>query len=378
MGHAYTPGLKVKPEITAVKERRLPLKGDILVKEGDKVKSDQVVARTELPGNPVPLNVVNVLSISPEELHDIMLKKEGDEVEKGEMIAESRGLFGFFRTPVHSPVTGTIENVSNVTGQVIFRQAPIPVELKAYIDGVIDEVIPEEGVILGCKAAFIQGIFGIGGETEGLLSVAVKSISEELTADKIDSSMKGKVIVGGSKVNTEALNKAIKVGASGIIAGGIDAADLREFLGYDIGVAITGHEEKGITLVITEGFGKINMAEKTFELLKENEGKKASINGTTQIRAGVMRPEIIITHSVPDSIDGYRENTEEKEETGGMEPGEKVRIIRDPGFGEIVAVKSLPVDLTKVESETRVRVVEIEDDGKARLVPRANVEIIEK
>jgi hypothetical protein len=36
------------------------------------------------------------------------------------------------------------------------------------------------------------------------------------------------------------------------------------------------------------------MAQRTFELLKSLTGKKTSINGATQIRAGVMRPELIV------------------------------------------------------------------------------------
>ena len=93
---------------------------------------------------------------------------------------------------------------------------------------------------------------------------------------------------------TDAIQKAIQHGVRGIIAGGIDDVDLRELLGYELGVAITGSEEIGITLVITEGFGHIAMAEQTFTLLKAREGMKTSINGATQIRAGVVRPEILI------------------------------------------------------------------------------------
>ncbi|MCK9224517.1 MAG: hypothetical protein M0R46_03870 [Candidatus Muirbacterium halophilum] len=379
MAHAYTPGLKVTPNTVVIKERRLPLKGNILVKKGDKVKSEDIVAKTELPGNVVPLNVVNILSIAPEELHELMLKKEGESVEKGEMIAQSRGLFGWFKTPVLAPASGVIESVSNITGQVIIRLKPIPVELNAYIDGIVEEVLSGEGVIITSNAMFIQGIFGIGGETEGKLVIAVKDIKDKLEASNIDETMKGKIIVGGSKVTTDALNKAIKVGVKGIISGGVDADDLKNFLGYDIGVAITGHEEKGITLVTTEGFGEIAMAQKTFDLLKKNQGKKASINGTTQIRAGVMRPEIIVTNSNIDSIPKEEKTVCSEEEFIGMCVGDNVRLIRDPHFGEIVKVKSLPVELSIVESETKVRVVEIElEDGKTLIVPRANVETIEK
>ena len=58
-------------------------------------------------------------------------------------------------------------------------------------------------------------------------------------------------------------------------------------------VAITGSERIGLTVVITEGFGEIAMSERTFRILQQREGRQASVNAT-QIRAGVMRPEIVI------------------------------------------------------------------------------------
>ena len=91
----------------------------------------------------------------------------------------------------------------------------------------------------------------------------------------------------------EAINKAHDVGVLGIVGGGINDQDLKVILGYDLGVAITGNEV-GPTLVVTEGFGDISMGERTFDLLCSHEGRKASINGATQIRAGVIRPEVII------------------------------------------------------------------------------------
>jgi hypothetical protein len=50
------------------------------------------------------------------------------------------------------------------------------------------------------------------------------------------------------------------VGAVAIVSGGLDDADLESFLGYNLGVAITGSEKFGIYVIVTEGFGEIAMA----------------------------------------------------------------------------------------------------------------------
>ena len=54
-------------------------------------------------------------------------------------------------------------------------------------------------------------------------------------------------------------------------------------------------------------------------------------------------------------------------------------MIRVPHFGRIGRVRALPPDLQQVESEARVRVLELEfESGERAVVPRANVEVIEE
>ena len=376
MAHAYTPGLKVTEGMTIQKERRLPLEGEVLVEAGATVKAEDVVAKTDLPGNVQLLNIANLLSIPPNEIAEYMLKPVGEAVSKDEIIATTKGLFGLFKSQARSPIDGTIEAVSDVTGQVILREPPIPVEVKAYTDGMVTESVPTEGVTVETYGTYIQGIFGIGGETVGNLVSVAESSSDDLTAEQILPEHRDNILVGGSLVTTDAIQKAIQHGVRGIIAGGIDDVDLRELLGYELGVAITGSEEIGITLVITEGFGRIAMAEQTFTLLKAREGMKTSINGATQIRAGVVRPEIVIpfaSEAAGSVSDGEDSTTE-----GILEVGSSVRIIREPYFGQLGRVTELPVELQNLETEARVRVLRVElEDGQETTLPRANVEAIE-
>ena len=209
MAHAYTPGLKVTEDLLVQKHRILPLKGDVIVNVGDQVNPDDVVARTHLPGNVVPLNVANKLGIPPEDIAEIMLKKEGESITEGEPIALKKAFIKWFSSDCKATVTGTLESISSVTGQVLQRGEPIPVEVKAYIKGIIKEVIPNEGVVVETQAAFVQGIFGIGGETSGSLMIVTPDNKTVLSDDLITDEMTGKVIVGGSLVTADALKKAI-------------------------------------------------------------------------------------------------------------------------------------------------------------------------
>lgn len=376
MAHAYTPGLKVKRFTIVSKTRRLPIPGEVVVKEGDTVRHDQVVAKTQVPGEVHLINVANTLGVDPEETSQFMLKQLKDPVTKNEVIAKRSSFFGLFKSFVRSPIEGTVELISDVTGQIALREAYVPVEIKAYIPGKVVQIMPREGVTIRTPAAMVQGIFGVGGEAHAELKMIAKSPEEVLTADMIDSSCANKVLVGGSLVTGEALEKAAKTGVKALVVGGVEDEDLIKFLGYEIGVAITGEEELGLTLIITEGFGKMKMPQRTFDLLKSFDGREASINGATQIRAGVIRPEIVIALT---ESEAKSQAEEASEAIGGMTPGTPVRVIRDPYFGAIGQVVNLPVELQKAESESDVRVVEVQlEDGRKVVVPRANVEIIEE
>ena len=376
MALAYTPGLKVKGSTTVHAIRRLPISGQVLVEKGDTVEFDTIVAKTSVPGGVEIIKLVHLLGIDPEEIGRYMRKKVGENVQKGEVIAEKKGLLGMFGSAAKSPTTGVVQQVSELTGQVTIVEPPVPLEIKAYVPGKVERVLMNEGVVVRTSGALIQGIFGVGGETHGEIAVAVTSPDAMLTDDKILDTHKGKIVVGGSLVRAEALKKAILIGVKGIVVGGVEDKDLAEFLGYEIGVAVTGHENIGLVLIITEGFGKMRMSDRTFNLLKKSEGKEAAINGATQIRAGVIRPEIIVPQIASETS---TQTPEDVPPSKGMEPGMAVRIIREPDFGRIGKIVNLPVDLQVVETESPVRVLEVAlEDGRRVVVPRADVEIIEE
>jgi len=374
MAHSYTPGLKVIPKLKVPKRRILPIPGNVLVKVGDKVQAEDVVARTELPGRVHSVNVANRLGIDADEILEYMSKMQGDKIWAEEALAENKPFIKWFKTTIPSPITGKIESISEVTGQVLLREPPKELNLRAYIDGTITEVMPNSGVVVETEGTFVQGIFGIGGETVGELVMAVESPDEDLLPEFIKDDYKGKIVIGGAHAGWDTFERAKKVGVAALVVGGIHDKDLRQLLGHDIGVAITGSEQVGFTLIVTEGFGTIAMAEHTFQLLSKRAGDKSSVSGATQIRAGVMRPEIIIP--------GVRKDlgaSDADKERGALKNGDPVRIIREPHFGSIGKVSDLPHALQQVGTESKVRVLEVTlEHGEKFIVPRANVEILEK
>jgi len=374
VGHAYTPGLLVTDHLVVTKRRILPLKGEVVVKLGAQVLPDTVVAKTDLPGAVEPVNVANLLGVPPEDVPHCMLKRDGEMVSAGEVIAQSKSFFGLFKSEARAKSGGKIESVSHVTGQVLLRGQPVPVEVHAYVRGEVVEIFAREGVAVRTMATFVQGIFGIGGETHGLVKVVVSGPTDVLDEAQIKPEHKDCVIVGGSLVTAAALKRAIALKVRAIVVGGFDDKDLRDFLGHDLGVAITGSEDLGVTLVVTEGFGQINMADRTFQLLRSCEGREASVNGATQIRAGVIRPEVVI----PVAEAMGKVPPQGREDVKGLTIGSPIRVIRDPYFGNLGKVSALPPELKKLESESVARILEVEfANGSKATIPRANVEALE-
>ena len=220
------------------------------------------------------------------------------------------------------------------------REAPLPIERTAYIKGRVTKILPNEGVIVTCEGALVQGIFGVGGERLGIIEVVTHGPEQALTDDLLNETHRGKIVVGGANVTGAALRKAADVGAVGVVCGGVIDRELMDYLaealnqpGYDIGVAITGQEAIAFTLVVTEGFGIISMAARAFGLFRSLQGKTASINGATQIRAGVIRPEVIVP--LDDAALSSLSAERGSEESGQLAVGTPIRVIREPYFGRL-------------------------------------------
>ena len=330
MAGAYTPGLTVSGDIVVRRIRRLPIKGEVQVSVGDHVSPTTVVARALLPGVLQTIKLADQLGVEAKDVRPFLKVKDGDAVEVGDLVAEGKKMFGLFKAPTAtSEYKGTIESFSEVTGNLLVRAPSIPIEMNAYIEGTVAEILPEEGAIIETRGAMVQGIFGVGGERLGKIRVAVADHEEILDVKHILPTDAGNIIVGGAGVTAAAIKK------------------------------------------VTEGFGFLPMAQRTFDLLKTLDGQSSSINGATQIRAGVIRPEVIVPNP------GQTDSVESVSAVLELGIGASIRVIREPYFGKLASVTELPPELVTLESGTTVRVLKAKlADGEEVTVPRANVEIV--
>jgi hypothetical protein len=280
------------------KTRKLPAKGDVHVSVGEIVKPDTIIATGMVPNPELhELKLFQQLRVEPDSVKNYLTKSEGDDVQRDEVLGVSRSFFTRQTRVARSPIDGTIESISDVTGRMMIRSNPLSIEVSAFIPGVVKEVLPSVGAIIEIEGTRNEGLFGVGGETFGELVTGVDSPDFLLSSADILPEYKDKIIIGGARASLDALRKAVKIGARGLIVGGIDQKDLTYFLGYEIGIPVTGKEEIGLTVIITDGFGLNQMNSELYDLLTSSSGMLSCINGATHLRSRSLRPEIIIPKS---------------------------------------------------------------------------------
>jgi len=341
--------IKVSPMTVIRRERLLPVRGTVLVNVGEFVEPLDIVARAELITDFRVVDVARELSLLGQDIAPYLLKAEGDEVEEGEVIAARRRMGGLLRQVSRSPIRGRVMTISG--GRVLISAPPVPLELHAYLKGRVARVMPSYGVVIETTGALIQGLWGMGGESSGVLKMAVEKPHQPLVAEVIDVGCYGTILVGGSSVSAEALYRAQEMQVKGIVVGGVEA--------YIQDLSLS------IPIVATEGLGKAPMSSPVFDLLREHEGKEASISTGN----GRLRPEIIIP--LPAGEESPPPSGEEF-----IKEGLTVRITRAPYQGEVGKIKGCPPRPMLTDLGVRLRVVEVQLREGTVFVPLANIEIL--
>jgi len=355
-----------------IRRRWLPVPGEVLLEVGDRVSAETVVARAPGRGVLHNVNATRILDILPEEVPGAMLKQPGDTVEAGEPLARTRGLLGMFATQCLAPVSGVVMAVSSHTGRILLEEPAEPLEVRAFLPGIVSAIEPTRGVTVSGWAARAAGVFGVGGERCGPLLPMVGRPESPLDASQIDGRVEGKVLLAGSMITAAALQRAGRHGAAGLVCGGIADTELADWLEEPLVLADTTGIESPLTLVITGGFGRVPMDPDTFALLSGHADELVCLTGHTRVRAGAERPEIIVPLAVePDA--GMP-----AEIAPPLAVGSRVQLVRAPWFGHRGRIARLPADLDTVESGAHCLVAEVDlDGGGTQIVPRANLEVLQ-
>jgi hypothetical protein len=344
----HLPGRDVRAPVAGRVELISLLRGHILLREDPRSAQPVVV-----------IDAARQLDIWRAMLPMYMMRQVGQRVARGAAIAAAPGPQGGIRH-VLAPAAGTIERIDPQTGYVYLVRPVRSSEVRAFLRGRVEAVLPNEGAVVACEATVLQGVYGVGGERWGeLLAMG------ELTAEAITPDLSGKVLAAPGPLSGAALARARAVGVAGLVAASCDGADLADAIGREPG-SVTGREELPFALVLTEGFGELPMHPAAWSLLRSQTGRTVSLAGATQIRSGGIRPRVILYVDAAPARRG-----------GKLTPGGRVRVLRGRHFGRTGRLVTLqPAPRTFASGAILAAAcVDLEGVGEVWL-PRANLEAL--
>ena len=353
----YPVSSRITAQTTVRRERLLPAPGQVLVSPGEMVGPADVVARCQLPGEVRVIDACRALGIPRARIAKYMRKAAGDTVQVNDLLAAPRGPLGQLRKGCKSPVEGQVVEVRD--GLILIESAAATFELRAHVRGEVANVMPNRGVVISVSGALIQGMWGSGGEAEGVLKLLVDNPQKPLRERAIDVSCHGTIVVGGWILNEAVLEQAIEARVRGIVVGGMDAG-LCESL-----------DSLPFPVLLTEGFGTLAMSQPAFALFQSNMGREALLSADTRTRRDARRPEVLIPRR-----NGH-DGSEEGSSILPLQVGAQVRALRAPNLGKVGAVVDLPAQPQRIESGARLPVAVVDlEDGEQVSVPLANLELI--
>jgi hypothetical protein len=344
--------------------RRLPVAGEVLVQRGQKVSALQVIARAEMTRRYQIIDVARQLAQPEVDMDRVLLKAAGDEVEANEAVATNKSGLPLLRRVVRAPVAGQIAAIG--PGWVLLETERISIELQAFVNGTVSNIIPDRGAIIETNGAMITASCGFGGEAYGPLKRMVNAPFEAIQPERLDEAVKNRIILGGRTVDEPLLRIAEAAHVHGIIVGSIDASLLKL------------NPPTRVRVVATEGFGDISMSPFTFGVLGTLDNKEVSIRGTVpapfpDTAGGVGEQPPLVMTSTTREIGRPAGATE-----GGQkaQPGSRVRVTRGLLLGASGAIDSISSEPQAVESGIIVPGAYVKIHGTSHYIPWANLELV--
>ncbi len=347
------PVVHVLPLTTIVRERTLPVAGKVNAHVNQRVSPTDVVAEATFAREHVLLDVARTFGVSANAADKLIKVKEGDRLTQGALVAETGGMIP--RT-IKAPRAGRVMIAGS--GQVLMEVGDTRVELRAGLPGVVTQVLPERGVVIRTAGALVQGVWGNGRIDNGLMISLLEKPDDVLSADRLDVSLRGSVILAGHIRDAETLKVAAELPIRGLI--------ISSLLSPLISVAY----QMRYPILSMEGFGAIPMNSAAFKLLTTNNKREATVNAEHFDRYTGNRPEVIIP--LPISNEPPEPNMYEI-----FAVGQQVRLRRPPNVGMIGTISSLPSGLSILPSGLRASSADVKlENGESLLVPLVNLEVV--
>src|SRR3989338_8748127 len=150
-------------------ERVIPGVGTPLVKVAEKVEPADIIARYEASSGQRLVKLASVLKVHGRSVQKYLVKRIGDRIYRGEVIALRKGFLGMSKKMVISPADGILDSLLP-DGSVMIKFLPTPRKLASAVSGTVRVVIPHS-ITIQTQVAKVYGFTGAGIMREGIVSV---------------------------------------------------------------------------------------------------------------------------------------------------------------------------------------------------------------
>jgi hypothetical protein len=347
------PIYHVLPLATIVRERTLPVAGKISAHVNQRVSPTDVIGEATFAREHVLLDVARTFGVSTKAADRMIKVNPGDRVSQGAMVADAGGMIP---RSIRAPRAGRVMIVGS--GQILMEVGDARIELRAGLPGVVTQVIPDRGVVIRTAGALIQGVWGNGRIDNGLMVSLIEKPDDVLTADRLDVSLRGSVILAGHVREAETLRAAAELPVRGLI------------LSSMVSTLLPNAYQMKYPIIVLDGFGAMPMNSAAFKLLTTNNKREATVNAEHFDRYSGNRPEVIIPLPVSSDPD-------EPNDYGMFAAGQTVRMRRPPAAGMIGTIAQLRAGLTELPSGLRALAADVKlENGETVTVPLVNLEVV--
>lgn len=322
------------------------------------------------------IHLAKELRTDPKTAYACLRRKIGQNIYRGELIAQYRSMLGLSSKIYISKVDGTLEDYSQKTGDIRIKLIPKNTQVMSGVFGIVEKIDTTSGIItVKTVASIIYGVLGVGREREGIIQVLGGS-DDLISSRQIPHEMRGKILVGGGLIFTEALEEARNAGASGIVTGGINAGDYKKMVGDKWNISSKQWTDVGLSLLVTEGFGDCPVGCDIMTLLKEHNNKFAIMDGHNGrlILPSQDRNCMMYLRRVSLPLEGALEDL--VQQIVELTVGHDVRIITAPYLGVQGKVIAIDQAATRLGSGIAVRLITVDTKSMKLRMPYSNVEVM--
>lgn len=308
---------------------------------GRSVIAGDIIATGSVFGSAVQVRGARQLGLRPEDLGAVQRVRPGGDVARGGILARGQGRFA--RAAV-APIEGRL---LHLTTEGDFVVAPLigHWSARATLDGTVvrsdDATITVEGA-----AWCLPGLAAYGPDAVGELALVVDVPVDEISPSRLDVRLRGRILVGGSRMAAEAITRAHACGAVGLVAGAAPAGGLRVVYGDEVTAGGLPSQDDRPTVLCLVGFGSAAIPDEIFRPLIAFSGLRAAIH-TASARLFVFAGADVVTPGDPPAI----ALAEDHAAVGALEAGGEIAGVVQFASGveaEALLTGSGPVPLANI------------------------------